>query len=80
MRYFNWLWRAALFVALLGFAIKNGQIVTLNYFFGYAWESSLVIILLIFFSAGVIVGVVAILPESPFSIYLIFNFYRYTIV
>ena len=63
MRYFNWLLRAALFVALLGFAIKNGQIVTLSYFFGYAWESSLVIILLIFFSAGVIVGVVAILPD-----------------
>ena len=63
MRYFNWLWRAALFIALLGFALKNDQSVTLQYFFGHQWESPLVIILLIFFAAGAIVGVVVMLPD-----------------
>jgi uncharacterized integral membrane protein len=59
MRYLNWLLRAVLFVALLGFAVKNDQIVTLRYFFGYEWQSSLVIVLLLFFAAGAAVGVLA---------------------
>jgi lipopolysaccharide assembly protein A len=59
MRYFNWILRSVLFIALLGFAIKNDQPVTLRYFFGYEWQSSLVIVLLIFFAAGAIVGVLA---------------------
>jgi lipopolysaccharide assembly protein A len=59
MRYFSWLLRAALFIALLGFAVKNDQPVTLRYFFGYEWQSSLVIVLLVFFAAGAIVGVLA---------------------
>ncbi|OFZ67133.1 MAG: hypothetical protein A2V79_11000 [Betaproteobacteria bacterium RBG_16_56_24] len=64
MRYFNWVLRAALFIALLGFAVKNDQPVTLRYFFGYEWESSLVIVLLMFFAAGAIVGVLAMLAEA----------------
>ena len=59
MRYFNWLLRAVLFIALLGLAVKNDQPVTLRYFFGYEWQSSLVIVLLIFFAAGAAVGVLA---------------------
>ena len=63
MGYFNWLLRAALFILLLGFAIKNDQPVKLSYFFGYEWQSSLVVVLLIFFSAGVLIGVFAMLAE-----------------
>ncbi|OGS92366.1 MAG: hypothetical protein A2Z95_10120 [Gallionellales bacterium GWA2_60_18] len=63
MRYFNWVLRAALFVVLLGFAVKNDQPVTLRYFFDYEWQSSLVIVLLLFFSAGAAVGVIAMLPN-----------------
>lgn len=59
MRYFNWLLRALLFIALFGFAVKNDQPITLRYFFGYEWQSSLVVVLLLFFFAGTIVGVVA---------------------
>jgi uncharacterized integral membrane protein len=33
MRYLNWLLRTLLFIALLGFAVKNDQPVTLRYFF-----------------------------------------------
>lgn len=64
MRYLNWLLRALLFIALLGFAVKNDQPVTLRYFFGYEWESSLVIVLLMFFAAGTVVGVLAMLAEA----------------
>lgn len=61
MRYLNWLLRAVLFIALLGFAIKNDQSVVLRYFFGYEWQASLVVVLLLFFAAGVGVGVLAVL-------------------
>ena len=61
MRYLNWLLRAALFIVLLGFALKNDQPVTLSYFFGFEWQSSLVIVLLIFFAAGAAVGILAML-------------------
>jgi len=63
MRYLNWILRVALFIALLGFAVKNDQTVTLRYFFGYEWQSSLVIVLLVFFAAGAAVGVLAMLTN-----------------
>jgi uncharacterized integral membrane protein len=60
MRYLNWLLRAALFIVLLGFAVKNDQPVTLRYFFGFEWQSSLVIVLLVFFAAGAAVGILSL--------------------
>ena len=61
MRYLTWLLRIALFFVLLGFAVKNDQPVVLRYFFGYEWQSSLVVALLLFFAAGVCVGMLALL-------------------
>jgi uncharacterized integral membrane protein len=61
MTYINWIFRAALFIVLLGFAVKNDQPVTLRYFFGYEWQSSLVIVVLIFFAFGAVVGVISML-------------------
>ena len=61
MTYINWTFRVALFVALLGFAVKNDQPVTLRYFFGYEWQSSLVIVVLVFFAFGAVVGVISML-------------------
>ena len=63
MRYLNWILRAVLFLAMLGFAVKNDQPVTLRYFFGYEWQSNLVTLLLIFFAAGAAVGILAMLPN-----------------
>ena len=63
MRYFNWIIRVLLFIALLGFAAKNDQPITLKYFFGYEWQSYLVVALLIFFTAGAVVGVLAMFPK-----------------
>ncbi|MDR2195614.1 MAG: LapA family protein [Gallionellaceae bacterium] len=61
MRYLIWLLRAALFLILLGFAVKNSQPVVLNYFFDYQWNASLVVVLLTFFALGVAIGVLALL-------------------
>jgi len=61
MRYLNWILRAVLFLMLLGFAVKNDQLVVLRYFFGYEWQASLVVILLLFFVIGVVVGMLALL-------------------
>ncbi|MDH4285261.1 MAG: LapA family protein [Gallionellaceae bacterium] len=61
MRFLNWLLRIAVFIALLGFALKNNQPVALRYFFGYEWHTSLVLALLLFFAAGVGIGILAVL-------------------
>jgi len=61
MRYLSWLLRAALFILLLGLAIKNNQPVTLRYFFNYEWQSTQAIVLLVFFAAGALIGVFAML-------------------
>lgn len=61
MRYLIWSLRALLFLLLLGFAVKNDQPVVLRYFFGYEWQTSLVVVLLCFFTAGIIVGLLAML-------------------
>jgi uncharacterized integral membrane protein len=61
MRYLIWSLRAVLFLLLLGFAIKNDQPVVLRYFFGYEWQTSLVVVLLCFFTAGVVIGLLAML-------------------
>lgn len=61
MRYLIWFARLILFVLLLGFAVKNDQPVVLRYFFGYEWQASLVVVLLVFFAAGTVVGVLAVL-------------------
>jgi len=61
MRYLVWLFRAILFVVLLGFAVKNDQPVVVRYFFGFEWQASLVVILLLFFAVGMGIGVLAVL-------------------
>lgn len=61
MRYLIWLLRAILFLVFLGFAIKNDQPVVLYYALGHEWHTSLILILLLFFAAGMVVGVLAVL-------------------
>ena len=59
MRYLIWSLRAVLFLLLLGFAVKNDQPVVLRYFFGYEWQTSLIVVLLCFFALGVAIGLLA---------------------
>ena len=56
---FIWL---LVFVAFLGFALKNDKIVTLEYFWGYQQSAPLVILLLCFFVAGAVFCLLAMAP------------------
>ena len=59
MRFLTWAIRFALFVVLLAFAAKNTDPVTLRFYFDLAWQAPLVALLLAFFAAGVVLGLVA---------------------
>lgn len=61
MRYVIWLLRAVLFLVLLGLAMKNDQPVSVRYFLGYEWSTSLVVVMLAFFVAGAVLGMLAVL-------------------
>jgi uncharacterized integral membrane protein len=61
MRYLSWLLRIVLFIALLGFAMKNSEIVSLRYLFGYEWQAPLVVMLFVFLVLGVAIGMLAML-------------------
>lgn len=62
MRYLGWLVKILIFVAVLGFALQNSQLVTLHYFLGYIWEAPLVVLLLLAFVLGALLGLLALLP------------------
>ena len=58
MRVFTWAIRFALFVVLLAFAAKNTDPVTLRFYFDLAWQAPLVALLLAFFAAGAVLGLI----------------------
>lgn len=51
-----------LFILFFGFALKNTDPVTLHFFLGYEFPGPLVLMLLIFFVAGIAFGVFAMIP------------------
>ena len=57
MRYLTWFLRTLLFLLLLGFIVRNVEPVTLRYYFGYELHAPLIMILLLYFALGVVVGV-----------------------
>ena len=59
----SWLLRALIFLALLVFAIKNMDLVTLHLFLGEAWQMPLILALLAFFALGAALGVLACLSR-----------------
>lgn len=59
MRYLHWVLRILLFLALLGFAVKNTDPVVVRYFLGWEWHAPLALVLLVFFVAGTVLGVTA---------------------
>lgn len=50
---------AILFFAALGFAVKNSEPVQLRYYLGVAWQTPLVVALLVAFFIGAVAGVAA---------------------
>ncbi len=58
-----WFLRGILFVILLGLAIKNGSDVELRFFFDASWQAPLSIVLLAALAIGVLLGLLALLPQ-----------------
>lgn len=52
----------ALFILLMGFAIKNAYPVTLLYYLGLSWQAPLSLILFIALLIGIVAGLIAISP------------------
>jgi putative membrane protein len=61
MRILAWTLRIVLFLALFLLALKNTDAVVLHLYFDQAWQAPLILVLLVFFSAGAAMGVVATL-------------------
>ena len=61
MRLITWTIRIALFILLLAFAARNTAPATLKFYFDLAWEAPLILLLLAFFAAGAVLGLVAAL-------------------
>ncbi len=59
MRYLSWLLGFVLFLLALGFAVKNSDTVVVHYYLGYQWQAPMVLVILVFFFAGVAAGVAA---------------------
>ena len=63
MRYLTGALRVLLFLILFLFALKNHELATLKFYFDLEWKAPLVLLLLIFFAAGIAAGVLACLPR-----------------
>jgi uncharacterized integral membrane protein len=59
MRPLVWSFRLFLFLVLFYFASKNTDPVTLRLFFSTTWQVPLIVLLVAFFAAGTLVGVLA---------------------
>jgi putative membrane protein len=61
LRYVSWLLRVFLFVVLLLFALKNTAPVRLHFFMDTGWDVPLIVLLLVFFAFGAVLGVMGCL-------------------
>lgn len=60
MTVLTWAIRLIIFFFLLIFAMRNTQPITLQFILDYVWEAPLVIVLLVFFAGGAILGVLSV--------------------
>lgn len=56
MRYLYLVLGLFVFILLLGFVMKNAQLVELHYYLGYVWRAPLSLMILATFSIGALVG------------------------
>lgn len=59
----KWILKAAIFFALFAFALNNQQDATVHFFFGTEWRAPLVLVVLVAFAAGLVAGVLAMVPR-----------------
>lgn len=60
MRVMVWALRTLLFLLLFGFALKNTEAVVLRFYFGTTWEIPLVVLIFIFLTGGMLLGIVSV--------------------
>ena len=60
MRVVAWAIRLIVFLLLVAFAAKNADPVTLRFYFDLAWQAPLIVVLFVFFAAGALFGVLAL--------------------
>jgi putative membrane protein len=58
----GWIAKLAIFLLVLGFALKNSQTVSVESYLGYSWQAPLIVLLLIAFLLGALTGLLALLP------------------
>ena len=58
-----WLLKAAIFFTLFAFALNNQQTVVVNFFFGTLWPAPLVLVVLVTFALGLVLGVFLMMPR-----------------
>ncbi|MCB1957584.1 MAG: LapA family protein [Rhodocyclaceae bacterium] len=56
MRFLIWIFRIVLFVFLFGFAVKNDELVNVQFFLGEVRQFPLVFVMLAFFAGGAVIG------------------------
>lgn len=56
MRALSLVIKLVLFLLLLSFALKNGEMVTVRYLMGLEWQAPLSLVLLLVFAAGTLLG------------------------
>ena len=61
-RLLKWILKAAIFFALFAFALNNQQDATVHLLFGHQWRAPMMLIVLVAFAAGLVVGVMGMLP------------------
>ena len=59
MRYLSFIIGCLLFILLLGFFLKNKQMVDITYYLGLSWQMPLAVLMLISFTAGVLAALIA---------------------
>lgn len=63
MRYVTAALRWFLFLIFFLFALKNHELVSLRFYFDLEWKLPLVLLLFVFFLAGAVIGLLALLPR-----------------
>ena len=60
---FKWVLKAAIFFTLFAFALNNQHDATVRFFFGQQWTAPLVLVVLSAFAAGLVIGVLGMVPR-----------------
>ncbi len=59
----KWILKAAIFFTLFAFALNNQHEVTVHFFFGTQWQTSLVLVVLSAFALGLGIGALGMVPR-----------------